>query len=220
MTGLVRKAAVLAACGVILGAAVAYAGVPDPFHSTIPTRINLVGQNSGTLEIDTISQGGLVSVIVRDLAGNPIANSSVVFDFSGTTSDTQIGDSQPYAGATANCSTHGVSILTDVTGTATIAIEGGGLTGAAGPAHAAGTGKVYADGVLLGAINVGEYDLNGANGVDPLDLARLGSDILGGLNPDRSDYNDTGTTDGLDLSVWGAVYFSGRSSLSAATYCP
>lgn len=220
MTGLVRKAAVLAACGVIFGAAVAFAGVPDPTNSTIPSRINLVGVNSGTLLIDQLSPDAVVTVTVRDLAANPIANSSVVLDFSGTTSDTRIGDVQPLAGLTANCGTHGVSALTDVAGVATFSIQGGGLAITGAP-HGASAGLIYADGVLLGPIAVGIYDLNGSAGVDPLDLARLGSDILGGSNPERANYFDADlVVDGLDLSVWGAVYFSARSDQSAATYCP
>jgi hypothetical protein len=219
MTGLVRKAAALAACGVLFGAAVAFAGVPDPINSTVPSRINLVGVNSGTLAIDQASLGALVSVTVRDLAANPIPNSSVVLDFTNALSDTRIGDTQPYASLATNCSTHGISAIADGSGVATFAVQGGGYA-VAGAAHGAGACRVYADGVLIGTINVGTYDMNGSNGVDALDLSRLGNDVLGGTNPDRGDFDNSGATDGLDISIWAAVFFSGRSDQSAATYCP
>ena len=187
MTGLVRKAAALAACGVMF-AAVAFAGVPSPGNSTTPLRINLVGHSIGTGQPDGAQLFSTVTVTVRDLGNNVIANSSVVIDFSGCVSDTRIGDVQPLAGLTANCGTKGVSTLTDIAGVATFTVEGGGIAGAG--AHAFGAGKVYADGVLLGNINVGLFDLNGVTGVD-----------------------------GLDLSVFGAALF-GTSQASAATYCP
>lgn len=217
MTGLVRKAAALAACGALFGAAVAFAGVPSPGNSTIPARINLVGHSIGTGQPDGAQAASSVTVTVRDLGNNPIANSSVVFDFSGCVSDTRIGDTQPYAGLTANCGTHGISGLTDVTGVATFVVEGGGIAGA--PKHAFGAGKIYADGVLLGSVNVGLYDLNGLTGVDGLDLSLFGADLFSAGQEDRADYDNSGTVDGLDLSVFGAALF-GTSQASAATYCP
>ena len=74
MTGLVRKAAVLAACGVLFGAAVAFAGVPSPINSTIPARINLVGHSIGTGQPDGAQLFSTVTVTVRDLGNNVIAN--------------------------------------------------------------------------------------------------------------------------------------------------
>jgi len=217
MTGLVRKAAVLAACGVIFGAAVAFAGVPSPGNSDTPLRINLVGHAIISGQPDGAQLFSTVTVTVRDLGNNPIANSSVVFDFSGNLSDTRIGDVQPLAGLTANCGTHGVSALTDVAGVATFTIEGGGIAGA--PAHAFGAGKIYADGVLLGSVNVGLYDLNGTTGVDGLDLSLFGADLYSAGAEDRTDYDNSTVVDGLDLSVFGAALY-GTSNASAATYCP
>lgn len=219
MTGLVRKAAALAACGVLFGAAVAFAGVPSPGLSTIPARINLVGANAGTADSGPLF--ALVTVTVRDLAANPIANSSVVLDFNGDISDTRIGDaaSQLYPGVVANCGTHGISSLTDGLGVATFVVMGGGKN-PAGAAHAAGAGKVYADGVLLGSINVGMYDLNGQDGVTLTDLSLWSADYFSSTNPDRANYDQIGGVDLLDLSIWGGAYFGGGSNVSSATYCP
>jgi hypothetical protein len=142
-----------------------------------------------------------------------------VFDFTGDISDTRIGDTQPYQGVTANCGTHAVSATTDAFGVATLVVQGGGKS-PAGVKHPAGAGKIYADGVLLGSLNVGFWDLNGGAGVDPLDLSQLGGDIFSAVNPDRANYNNDAAVDGLDLSLWGAVFFSNRSNQSAASYCP
>ncbi len=218
MTGLVRKAAALAACGVMF-AAVAFAGVPSPGNSTIPGRVNLVGYDIGTSLPDGGPFGATITVTVRDLGNNPIANSSVVLDFSGVTSDIRIADTQLYAGLTTNCATKGISALTDVAGVATFVVLGGGMATVA-PAHAALSGKVYADGVLLGNIGVGAYDQNGAGGVGGADLSRFLGDFVLGTNPDRSDYNGAAGVGGADLSLWLAVFVAGASNTSSATYCP
>jgi hypothetical protein len=218
MTGLVRKAAVLAACG-MLGATVAFAGVPSAGNSTIPARINLVGYNVGSGLADVTAAGAVVSVTVRDLANNPIPNSSVVLDFTGVLSDTRIDDSQAYyAGLTANCGSHSVIALTNGSGVATLAVVGGGLA-AAGPAHAAGAAKVWADGVLLGPLSVGTYDENGAAGVGGADLSRFLADFVAGTHPDRSDFNGAAGVGGADLSLWLAVFVSGASNTSSSSYC-
>lgn len=218
MTGLVRKAAVLAACGVALGAAVAFAGVPSPANSPIPGRINLVGVDISAAP-DTAALLAKYSFTVRDLANNPIANSAVVIDFNGDVSDTRIGDTQPYFGVTANCGTHGVQALTNASGVVTFVVQGGGKnpTGASHPLLA---GKVYADGVLLGSVAVGQYDLDGLGGVVLADLSKWAGDYFSNANPERADYDNLGGVTLLDLSVWSGVYFASKSFASAATYCP
>ena len=218
MTGLVRKAAVLAACGVLFGAAVAFAGVPDPINSTVQSRINLVGVDAGSGNANGAAAGATFTVTVRDLAANPIANSSVVLDFSLDLSDTRIADTQPFAGLTTNCGTHGVSALTDAGGVATFVVVGGG-TSVLGAAHANNC-KVFADGVLLGTTHVGYYDQDGVGGVAIPDLSRWAADFFGGTNPERSDYDDAGGVAVPDLSLWSATFFAGLSNQSAATYCP
>lgn len=225
MTGLVRKAAVLAACGVFTAAA-ALAGVPSPINSTIPARINLVGYGAVSGLADGGASGATVQVVVRDLANNPIPNSSVVLDFSGCVSDTRIHDyddagPNPDYGypLTSTCAAKGISALTDATGTATFVVVGGGYA-VAGAAHAAGALKYYADGVFLGTGGCGQYDQNGAAGVGGADLSRWLADFIGGTNPDRSNLDGAGTVGGADLSLWLAVFVAGASNSSSVTYCP
>lgn len=223
MTGLVRKAAALAACGILFGAAAAFAGVPSP-GNTAPTfsanRINLVGYNVSTSSADSVAFGAKFTLTVRDLANNPIANSSVLIDFSGVTGDTRIDDTQAnYQLLTANCGAYTVRTLSDATGLASFVVVGGG-TAAVSPAHAPLAAKVYADGVLIGNIGVGVYDQNGAAGVGGADLSRFLGDFVLGTNPDRSDFNGAGGVGGADLSLWLGVFVAGASNTSSASYCP
>lgn len=221
MTGLVRKAAVLAACGVLFGAAAAFAGVPSSGNSSFSgTRINIVGFDGVSTSADSNAAGAKFSVTVRDLANNPIANSAVVLDFSGCTSDVRIDDTQAnYQNLTAACAGHTVRSLTDATGVAYFVVVGGGY-GAVSPAHAPLSGKVYADGVLLGNIGVGVYDQNGGAGVGAADLSRVLGDFVGGTNPDRTDYNGVGGVGAADISLWLGTFVAGKSNTSSASYCP
>jgi hypothetical protein len=218
---LVRKAAVLAACGVIFGAAVAFAGVPSPANSSFSgTRINLVGFNVSTTTADSAAAGAKLAVTVRDLANNPIANSVVIIDFSSVTSDVRIDDTQAnYQFLTANCGAKTVRALTNAAGVANLVVVGGG-TAAVSPAHAPLSGRVYADGVLLASIGVGVYDCNGAAGIGAADLSRFLADFVGGTNPDRVDYNGVSGVGAADLSLWLSVFVGGNSTASSASYCP
>jgi len=227
MTGLVRKATMLVACGVLLGATVAMAGVPSPGNSTSPTRINLVGfagsladSGTGGLIGNTITK---VQVIVRDLANNPVAGSTVVFDFSSCVTsagkDVKVSDTQHYQGLAVACATKRVTGFSDATGTATFVIEGGGAAGAT--AHTVGCGKIYADNVLLtpGGIGVGMYNLDGLGAVGGADLSLFAADAFSATpNEDRSDYDGSGTVGGGDLSLFASIVF-GSGSLSSGAAC-
>ena len=81
MTGLVRKATLLTACGMLLAAA-AMAGVPSAANSTTPGAVLLVGRNVAGPD----TTDGVFQVVVRDLANNPINASAVVVDFAAASS--------------------------------------------------------------------------------------------------------------------------------------
>ena len=226
MTGLVRKATMLVACGVLLGATVAMAGVPSPGNSTPFTRINVVGFDGGTNLPDSLALNAKVTVVVRDLGGSPINHSSVVIDFSGCLSDLRICTTQQYQGVTAVpdpaiipvATRTGVKAFTNASGVATFVVVGGGIAG--GLAHASNCVKVYADGVLLNGAGVGVdiYDLDGTGGVGLSDLSLWASDYFGGSNPDRSDYDGVGGVGLSDLGVWATTYFAGLSNSSCVAY--
>lgn len=213
MTGLLRKAA-MTVCGLAV-AATAFAGVPSPGNSTLPARINFVGANGGGVP-NAAAPGATATVTVRDLANNPIANSSVVMSFAGCGTDSRFGDTQ--TGYTVNCPAKTVRGTTDASGVVSFVIVGGGKGLA--PFSAAGCASIIADGVSLGAVNVGTYDMNGVAGVGGADLSLWGADFLGGQNPTRSNYDNAAGVGGADLSLWGGVFLAGQSTSSAATYCP
>jgi hypothetical protein len=224
MTGLVRNAAMTVAC--MLVASAAFAGVPSPTTSVVGSgvgnqRINLVGYFSGATDptnaADSAAAGAKLTVTVKDLAGNVVAGSNVVLDFSGCTSDVKVGSVQSYHAETVGCSGVTVSNFTNASGVVAFTVIGGRSFSSA---HAFGCAKVYADGVLLGSIGVGTYDNNNSTGVNLVDLSFWVNDYLAGTNPDRSDLNGSGTVNLVDLSSWVGTYLAGKSNTSSATVCP
>src|SRR5437868_5065083 len=197
MTGLVRKASLLCAGGLLLASA-AMANVPDAAHSTIPCGIRLVGSTSSVA--DPLGQ---FTVTVRDLSNNPLANSTVTIDFTNCTPDIKLGTqaAQVFAGLVLDCPTHAARMLTNTSGVATFRIIGGSNT--ATPAAAFKCAKVLADGVLLGNVNVACHDLNSAGGLNGADVSLCITDLFAGATTRaRSDLDCTGTTNGADASLY------------------
>lgn len=210
MTGLVRKATLFAAGGLLI-AGVAMASVPSPANSLIPHCISLVGSSSGV--VDPV---GNFSVTVRDINNVPVNNSLVVVDFSACSGVT-LCQTQP--GLTVDCGSHTVRGFSNSSGvfTATIAGHGNNPGGNQPPFNPPGCAKVFADGVLLGNgtnVNISMYDQDG-NGVAGGDLSSFLGDFFGS-GPLRSDYDCTGSVDGADLSKWLTVFFGSGS----ANNCP
>ena len=212
MTGLVRKATLLVAGGLLI-AGVAGAGVPSPANSTAPGAINVVGSTLGLAD----SVAGKFSVIVRDLANNPLNGSSVVIDFS-TNADVKVCNPQLYPNYTLNCAARTVRKFTDASGTASFTIVGGG-TGTASVLVNNG-GKIYADGVLLKNVTVGAYDLDGIGGVGTGDLSAWLTDFGSGIAYGRSDYDGSGGVGTGDLSLWLTVFGAAASTASCSATCP
>lgn len=210
MTGLVRKATLLTACG-LLSAGAAMASVPSAANSTIPSNINLVGRVAAA-----VSTNHPITVVVRDLANNPVPNSSVVIDFTGC-QDVQASNAQADLGVLVDCITHTVRGVTDVAGSVTMHVQGGagavGTGGEPGPVYAGGTPSgacavITADGVNLGSVFVGAFDLDKGNGSP----AGVGASALSEWLQDfgacavapfcaRSDFNGDGAVGAADLSL-------------------
>jgi len=208
MTGLVRKATLFAACG-LLAASAAFASIPSAVNSTTPPCVSLVG-NNGTGTIDPVGQ---FTVTVKDIANVPINNSLVVVDFSGC-SGLQICSSGAFAGVTLDCGTQTARAFTGVAGTVTFRIGGhaNNSGGNQAPYGAYNSGRIYADGVLIGSPSVSAYDHDGG-GMGPADLSAWLGDFFGGNNPSRSDYDCSGSPLGpSDLSAWLTVFFAGGST--------
>ncbi|MBI5709677.1 MAG: hypothetical protein HZC42_05130 [Candidatus Eisenbacteria bacterium] len=216
MTGLVRKATLLTACGMLVAAAV-MAGVPSPINSTKPSYIDVVGTNSGVPD-----PYGTFTIVVRDLGSNPIANSQVVLDFLACTDMNLCGDA--VAGQTLDCPTRTVRGFTDGTGSITFTVVGAAknLGAAAGPG--AGCVNILADGVSLIHATATEIDENGAistNGVEVTDLSAWLKDLGTGFYFGRSDFNHLGSVDIVDLSVWLGRLGTGQSASGCLSniYC-
>jgi len=211
MTGLVRKATLLTAAG-LLAASAAMAGVPSAANSTTPPCFSIVGSKVGVPD-----PSGTFTVIVRDLANNPLSGASVVVDLSGC-SELAICDDQLDANALVTCASKTTRKFTDGLGSVTFIVLGGGNGSPA--ATLAGGAKIFANGTLIASPTASAFDLNGTAGQGAADLSLFLGD-LASLNPyGRSDYNCSGSLGASDLSVWLTNLAGTGSSTSCVTACP
>jgi len=213
MTGLVRKATLLTAAGLLV-ASVAMAGVPSPGNSTTPGCITLVGSLAGVPD----AAAGQFSVVVRDLANNPLNGASVVIDLSNA-ADLAICDDQLDANALVNCAAKTTRKFTDITGTVTFTVLGGS-NGAGNASSLLNKGRIYANGVLIASPTVAAYDLDGSSGVGANDLSAWLTDFGTGNPYGRSDYDCSNTVGANDLSFWLTEFGAGTSAASCAVSCP
>ncbi len=213
MTGLVRKATLLTAAGLFI-ASVAMAGVPSPGNSTVPAYIKAVGSKTGVADAH-----GTFSIVVRDVANNPLNAASVVIDLSGTP-DLRLCNDQLDAGTTVNCAAKTTRKFTDITGTVTFTVLGGGK-GAHTASTLHGGGKVFANGVQLATPTITAFDLDGVGGVGINDLSVWLVDFGTSGNPafGRSDFDQNGAVGINDLSVWLNFFGFSSSIASCAVNC-
>ena len=245
MTGLVRKATLLAACGLVVAGA-AMAGIPNAANSQKPCVIladfpnsnQFGGPNPGICTINALK------VIVRDALNNPVANSDVVLDFSTcTVGNIKLADTQADPAITTACGGKTVLKTTNALGEVCFSVIGNTniVNSSAGSPFYTGTPvrnmgptagltccKIYASGQLLGTqlVIVNKYDLNADTNVNAGDGSfRL--DAQGGAGSDPgyrtfSDYNCDGTLNAGDgalmLDAQGNYGLSGF--VYAGAYCP
>lgn len=212
MTGLVRKAALLTAAGLMIASA-AMAGVPSPGNSTSPACFTLVGNAGGIRDA-----AGTFTVTVRDLANNPLNGASVVVDLSGTT-DLKICSDQLDVAALVNCAAKTTRKFTDALGQVTFIVLGGS-NGAGNATTLTGGGRIYANGVLIASPTVSAYDLDSSSGVGANDLSAWLGDFGTGSPFGRSDYDCSGGVGANDLSIWLTAFGSGASTTSCTVSCP
>jgi len=202
---------------VVLGGSLAAAqpvsAVPSAANSRIPIHVVVVGRRAALADTGL----GSFTIVVRDVANNPVANATVEFrvlncDGARLSSDTY------QAGVTARCATHGYTAVSDVHGEVRMCLVGGGTVGS--PPGAGPCGQVFAAGVLLGTPSVALFDLDGAGGIGINDLALWLTDF--GLNEpiSRSDFDGSGNVTVSDLSVWLDAWGRGTSAEGATSYCP
>jgi hypothetical protein len=209
MTGLVRKALLLAVCG-LLSAGAAVAHVPDPANSDCPaTCIKVVGHD-GTVG-DPLGQ---YCVTIRDFNNVPIENSSVVVDFSNC--DIQLCVDQKDPDVIVDCISQTVRKLTDANGVACFRVVGKRRNVDCTPKPNPCT-EIFADGVFICAVYSPVFDLIneagvGMSGNDLSTFLHLFFDC--GVYLTAIDYNCNATTDGDDLSQFLAAFFGGGSGLA------
>ncbi len=211
MTGLVRKAMLLSVLGLLVAGA-AFASVPNPANSTIPTGITLVGTTAGVAD-----PYGQFTVTVRDFSNNLIPNSSVIIDVSANTPDIKIQSTQPFAGLTTDCTTKTVRALTNASGVATFRI-----VGASTPGLTAGfnKGTILADGVVLGHMEVAALDLDGVGGAGANDLATWTNYFLSAQAAGCGDFDYNGSLGANDLAQWVTAFLGAGSTVSSSPNCP
>jgi hypothetical protein len=213
MTGLVRKAILFGAAGMLVASA-ALAGVPSAGNSSVPSCFSLVGSAATTPD-----PHGTFTVIVRDLANNPLNGASVVVDLSNA-HDLKICNDQLDAGATVNCAAKTTRKFTDITGSVSFTVLGGS-NGSGNANTLLGAGRIFANGTLIGSPTVSAFDLDGANGVGINDLSVWLGDFGTAGNPafGRSDFDCNGSVGINDLSVWLGQFGFGTSAASCAVNC-
>jgi len=228
MTGLVRKATLLSACGLLLAGS-AMAGIPNAANSQAPCIIVMDFPNSDNTATLQGTEKGVcavpaLKVIVRDALNVPVANSDVVVDFSACgATEGRISDVQADLDVTVACGGRTVLKTTNALGEVCFSIEG--TSANAGTfAGLVVCAKVYASGNLLGTRTVigNTYDLPIANGVVDSGDRSVVLDREGQPYDPYADFDCNGTVDSGDRSLMldaegnaaaGVVLFTG-------TLCP
>jgi hypothetical protein len=228
MTGLVRKAVLLAAVAVFSVTA-SYAGVPSPANSTVPDCVMLLpGADDGYSNVFTASYQPF-TVTVRDVTNTPIDNIAVIIDVQDA-NDIKLADSQE-ALSTVDCVTNTVRRTTAGGGIATFRVRGSGKNSVTGTAGGFDLVKVIAGSTLLKNITGTTPDENGAgdagtvvNGLDPGDASFFLYDQFNlSVTAGRSDFNCNGIVDGFDASARLDYQFNDAVTSGApqfTTYCP
>jgi hypothetical protein len=232
MTGVVRKAVLLAVLGLTVATS-AMAYLPSPTNCTVPTFFDVYACRNGIpdpLNAVNPKYGFVNQVVVRDIAGFPVVNCPVSLEFC---SDVKLYNAVPgYAWQVVVCDPptgkSRITVNTDVNGVAQFYLIGATTNFAAGNPLGPGAWcvTVTALGIPLGMAAATAFDQNGvagALGVDPGDVSCWLSDygrqgIFGYKG--RSDYNHVNGIDPGDVSVWLYVFGLGNSSQNCGTLCP
>jgi len=177
----------LLSCILLLVAAPAAAGVPDPGASSVEPV--LVGDSNG------MQIGNGFVVVVRDVLGAPLGGVTVQLIFAGTT--------RPYTTQVAPATTVCPYIkgATDATGTVVFRARFGGY--ANGPAI-----EVRANGVLLSTVPARSTDLDADGATAAFDFVHFRNNFLNNPAAPETDYNEDGITDPFDFNVFRSVFLN------------
>ena len=171
----------------LLFATPAVAAVPDPAHRTVDEI--LVGDSNG------MQIGNGFRVTVRDVAGNPVANSHVVLAFNGS--------ARPYAAQVAPAFSlcPNIAEMTDAAGRAVFQARFGGYDN--NPLV-----EVRADGITLKPVVARSTDLTGDGATGAFDLVHFRNSFLNNPSAPETDYNQDGITDPFDFNLFRMVFLN------------
>jgi len=213
MTGLIRRATLLTAVGLLVASA-AMAGVPSTGTSAQPAGVTLVGHNAGIADGTSF---GAMTYTIRDAANNPVPNSVVVMNFAACTGTRICSTTQP-AGMFVNCAARSVSGVTNASGVVTFRIVGGGIQ--ATPDVAACV-SVTADGVALNTLRASMFDISGAGGLALGDITVAKNDLNLFPARTRADVSKNGILQLGDITIMKNTLNAGGSSTSCTSAtCP
>ena len=191
-------------------------GVPSPPNATVPATIRLVGTDA----LGAPDPAGQFTVIMRDLANNPVPGVTIRVDFL-PCSGVSLCPTQGPTVTAVHCDANGLWIegVSGQDGSWSTAIVG--CAKGAAQVSATGCAQIFADGVLLNTPRVAIADLGGCDGLGANDLGLWLGDFYTGFNFQRSDYDGNGSTGANDLSLWLIEYGSTRSALNCGgAACP
>jgi hypothetical protein len=172
---------VLAAALLLTSPVTATSAVPDPFNSSVPQC--LLGCPAGDFTI---------TIVVRDLAANPVAGSVVQLHFDACTAF-NVCPPLSTDGYTWTSGTRVISAITDATGTVRLKLRAGGVCGTANGV------SVYADGVLLANRTFASPDQNGDLFVNAVDQGIANAKL--GAADATADFDCDGVVTAADLGV-------------------
>jgi len=202
-----------------LASAPAFTAVPSPANCSVDHVIisswNNVPAPSGGLAC-TASQAGF-DVYVRDIAGNPIANSQVRIVFAGTgTSIRPYHPPGPSGPVTIHCLDHSFSGFTDGSGHFN-------FTPHFGRYGEFSNIPVYADNVQIALIQARSPDYDCDGDVDLSDFANFAQDYTDpapGAYHARSDFDDCPTKSLGDFAFFAGQYLASSASGAPIDVCP
>jgi hypothetical protein len=168
-------------------------GIPSPSNSTVPPC--LVVCPAGDAEF---------TVVVRDVANNPVVGCDVMLDFSGCPSFHVCPDC--CQDVIIDRQNHRATMISDANGTARFRLKMGGVCGGA-------MVLVLACNVLLKQVPMASFDQDGNLEVDASDLLRVES-LIGSHDP-GADFNCDGTVTWED--VYWLYYLHGGQTCAGIT---
>lgn len=213
MTGLVRKAGLLSAVGLVAVSA-ALASPPNAGNSTKPDHIMATGYNPQNEPDPT----GMVRYVIRDANNVPHPGTEIVLDFTACT-DVRLSQNINGIGGVTDCASKRITGTTDGFGVLTLSVVAGG-NGLDPPRALRDCVAVTADGMPFPSISVSTADRDGVLGVGSGDFALLIFDFVNHETAGRSDLDDSGLVGSGDLSKLIGLFVGNASALSGSPYCP